>query len=94
MVLMWFLLQFVVGSAHFDPRLTGLDTDPPSVTCDSVEFVNQHYVEVMDWPALNMNPKEHVWDQMSIWVRDMDPPRSNLAKLHQAAGQAFARQKW
>ena len=27
LVLIWFLLQFVVGSAHFGPRLTGLHTE-------------------------------------------------------------------
>ena len=41
----------------------------------------------MDWLAMSpdMNPIEHAWDQMSLWIRDMDRrPPSNLAELPQS----------
>ena len=37
-----------------------------------------------------MKPEEHVCEQMSIWIRDMDCPPSNLTKLGQAARVASA----
>ena len=35
-------------------------------------------VEVKDWPArsLDKNPIEHVWDQMGVWIGDMDAPQA------------------
>ena len=43
-------------------------------------FLDQHDVEVMDWPAMNadLNPIELVWDEMSIWIRGIDCPPSNV----------------
>ena len=45
----------------------------------------------MDWPAMSpdLNPIEHVWDQMSIWIRDMDRPASNVDELRQAVHQVW-----
>ena len=37
-----------------------------------------------------MNPIEHVWDQMSDWIRDMDDPPSIVAELNNAVHQAWA----
>ena len=56
------------------------DNAPPHTARDTVAFLDQQDVEVMDWPArsLDMNPIEHVWDQMSVWIWDMDGPPSTI----------------
>ena len=40
------------------------------VSRGTVVFLDKHGVAVMNWPAMSpdMDPIEHVWDQMSIWV--------------------------
>ena len=55
-------------------------------------FFNQQDAEVMDCPARSpdMNPIEHVWDQMSVWIGDMDEPPSAIAQLNNAVRQAWA----
>ena len=64
---------------------------PPHTARDTAAFLDQQDVEVMDWPARSpdMNPNEHVWDQMSVWSRDMDDPPSTVAELINAVGQAW-----
>ena len=37
-----------------------------------------------------MNPIEHVWDQMSVWIRDKNDPPSTVAELNNAVHQAWA----
>ena len=46
----------------------------------------------MDWPAWcpDINSIEHVWDQMSVWIRDKDDPHSTVAELNDAVRQAWA----
>ena len=68
------------------------DNAPPHTARDTVAFSNQQDVEVMDWPARtpDMNPIEHVCDQMSVWIRDMDDPPSTIAELNNAVRQARA----
>ena len=74
------------------------DNALPHVAHGTVAFLDQHDVEVMDWPAMSpgFNPIEIVWEQMSIWIglglglgiQHMDNPPSNLAELRQAIRQA------
>ena len=68
------------------------DNAPPHTGRDTAAFLDQQDVEVMDWPARgpDMNPIEHVWDQMSVWIRDMDDPNSTVAELNNAVRQAWA----
>ena len=64
----------------------------PHTARSTTAFLDQQDVEVMDWPARSpvMNPIEHVWDQMSVWIRDMDDPASTVAELNNAVYQAWA----
>ena len=62
------------------------DKAQPHTARDMVAFLDQQNVEVMDWPARSpeMNPIEHVRDQMSVCIRDMDDPPSTVAELNNA----------
>ena len=68
------------------------DNAPPHTACDTAAFLDQQDVEVMDWSARSpdMNPIEHVWGQMSVWIRDMDGPPSIVAELINAVRQSLA----
>ena len=68
------------------------DNALPHTARDSSAFLDQQDVKLMDWPdrSLDMNPIEHVWDQMSVWIRDMDDPPSTVAELNNAVHQAWA----
>ena len=48
----------------------------PHAALDTAAFLDQQDVEVMEWPARgpDMNPIEHVWDQMSAWIREWMTP--------------------
>ena len=64
----------------------------PHVARDTVSFLDQHDIEVIAWPAMSpdMNLIEHVCDQISIWVWDMDRSPFNPAEsVHQAVCQAW-----
>ena len=65
------------------------DNAPPHTAHDTAAFMDQQNVEVMDWPARSpdMNPIEHVWDEMSVWIRDMD---ATVVELNNAVRQAWA----
>lgn len=67
------------------------DNAPPHKARDTTRFLDEQDVEVMDWPARSpdMNPIEHVWDQMGIWIRDMAFPPSTVVELQQAVRQAW-----
>ena len=68
------------------------DNAPPHSARDTATFWDQQDVEVMDGQVQSpdMSPIEHVWDQMSIWIRDMDDRPSTVAELNNAVHQAQA----
>ena len=70
------------------------DNAPPHTACDMAALLDQQDVEAMDWPARSpdMNPIEHVCDQMSVWIRDKDDPPtpSTVDELNNAVHQAWA----
>ena len=68
------------------------DNAPPHTTLDTAASLDQQDVEFMEWPAWSQdkNPIEHVWDQMSVWIRDMDDPPSIVAELNNAVHQGWA----
>ena len=53
------------------------DNAPPHRARATMTFLENQDVEVMDWPARSpdMNPIEHIWDQMAVHIRDMDNPQ-------------------
>ena len=52
-------------------------------------FLAQKQFEVMPWPANSpdMNPIEHVWDQMGVYISDMANQPTDLIELWQALRQ-------
>ena len=46
-------------------------------------FLKQSDVEVVDWPAPipDMDPIEHMWDQISLPIRKIELPGSNYDRL-------------
>ena len=61
----------------------------PHTACDTIAFLTQQDVGVMDWQARSsdMNPIEHAWNQMGAMIRDMPDtpftvPESRRAVLH------------
>ena len=53
------------------------DNATPHTAHDTTAFLAQEYMEVIDWTAESpeINPIEHVWNKMGVWIRDMDDPR-------------------
>ena len=59
------------------------DNATPHIVRDTAALQVHKVMEVMDWPAWSpdMKPIEHVWNQMGVWVRDMDDLSSTGPKL-------------
>ena len=64
---------------------------PPQTAVETTAFIVWSGVEVLDRPAgsPHTNPFEHVWDWMSVWIRDMDHTPSNVAEPQQIARQVW-----
>ena len=57
------------------------------------DYLQQQNIPTMQWPSLSpdLNPIEHFWDMLQREINDVQPPPANLADLHQAIIQAWAR---
>ena len=67
------------------------DNATPHVARRTADFLHTQEVEVMAWPprSPDMNPIEHVWDQMGVFIREMENPPTNLAELRHAVQAAW-----
>lgn len=50
------------------------------------EYLNQHNIQVLDWPACSpdLNPIEHIWDQLGKAIRGRPNQPITLAELEEA----------
>ena len=50
------------------------------------DYLQQEAIDVIPWPSLSpdMNPIEHVWDQIGRNINELDPPCQNLNELRAA----------
>ena len=72
------------------------DNAPPQTARDTAAFLDKQDVEVMDWPAWSphMNPIEHVWGQMAVWIRDMDSTAADLNNTVRQVWAAVRQEGW
>lgn len=56
------------------------------------QFLQQHNVNVMLWPALSpdLNPIEHFWDELGRRLNRLQPRPATAAELRQAIAQVWA----
>ena len=56
-----------------------------------MDFLENQDVEVMEWPpkSPDVNPIEHLLDQMAVNIHDMDNPPTTAAQLRVAVQQAW-----
>ena len=56
-----------------------------------ITFTQQSNVDVLDWPACSpdLNPIEHVWDQLGRGVHQRPTPEHNLCHVRQ-----FLQEEW
>ena len=57
------------------------------------DFLQQNNVNVMNWPALtpDLNPIEHLWDEIQRWLNEEQPSPTTAAELSVAFQRVWAR---
>jgi transposase len=57
------------------------------------DFLQQNNVNVMNWPALSpdLNPIEHLWDEIQRWLNEEQPSQTTAAELSVAFQRVWAR---
>ena len=82
------LLPFAAGAQQRDgteapPRLFMQDNARPHTARCTREFLTQAGVPLLDWPARSpdLNPIEHMWDELGRGLRDREVPPTTLDEL-------------
>ena len=68
------------------------DTARPHTARITTDFLHQQAVKVMPWPSVSpdLNPIEHLWDELGQRVRDRPVSPQNLQQLEVALNQECA----
>ena len=69
------------------------DNARPHTACATVDFLASHNVTVLPWPSKSpdLNPIEHLWDQLDKHVRMRQPAPQTLLQLQQALQEEWQR---
>ena len=67
------------------------DNARPHSAAFTTNFLRQNGVDVMDWPSLSpdLNPIEHLWDELGRRIRRRQRPPQTLRELRQALEQEW-----
>jgi transposase len=67
------------------------DNARPHTARVTMDYLEQNNINVLPWPSKspNLNPIEHLWDQLDKRVRQQQPPHQTLNQLRQ-----MLQQKW
>ena len=63
----------------------------PHTARNTRNFLVGEEAEVMQWPTRNpdLNPIKHIWDQMGLFIRDIDNPTTTVVRLQEVLLQAW-----